>query len=317
MEVFRRALISAAARIPYDGEMVDGAIIRPSPDLQLMAKRPRLIPVLIALATALVVAVPAATAARRDDAPQVLPALYVQYTMNCTFQIVDDFGKPVTTIPPGTYEVDVSTPLLFKLVVPGGPSTLAPNDYTGCRGWVQFQMTGPGVNLFTTLDLGCDAFYTLPATTFKAGATYVAEDLNQPNLTRTTIQVATSGTPVVPKTPYNPTTGKGIASQDIAGSDVKAAVKATVAGLVDAKGNPLLRLHGKPLSILKAGRYTFSVNDLSAKAGISLQAVGAKKVTALSAVDFVGLHRTTVQLTPGRWMYYAKSGAGHFFLVTR
>jgi hypothetical protein len=297
-------------------QMLDRAIIRRSPDVQLMAKRPRLIPILLALAAALVVAVPAATAARRDNAPQVLPALYVQYTMNCTFQIVDDFGHPVTTIPPGSYEVEVSTPIMFKLAVPGGPSDTAPNDYTGCKGWVQFQLTGPGVNLFTTLDLGCDAFYTLPATTFKAGASYTAQDLNQPGLTRTTIQVATSGTPIVPKTPYNPTTGKGIASQDIAGSE-KASVKATVAGVVDAKGSPLLRLHGKPLTTVKTGRYTFSVNDLSAKAGMSLQAVGAKKVTALSAADFVGLHKTTVQLTPGRWMYYAKSGAGHFFVVTR
>ena len=33
---------------------------------------------------------------------------------------------------------------------------------TGCRGWVQFQLTGPGVNLATTLDAGCEQ--QLPAT---------------------------------------------------------------------------------------------------------------------------------------------------------
>ena len=49
-----------------------------------------------------------------------------------------------------------------------------------------------------------------------------------------------------------------------------------------------------------------------------LQAVGTKtKVTALSAAEFVGSHTTTVQLAPGRWMYFAKSGAPHYFLVTR
>jgi hypothetical protein len=282
-----------------------------------MANRARLIPTLVAVAAAAAVLVPAGTAARRDNPPQVLPAIYVQYTLNCTFQIVDDFGKPVTTIAPGTYEVEVSTPILFKLVVPGGPSDTAPNDFTGCKGWVQFQLTGPGVNLFTTLDLGCDAFYTLPATTFKPGATYVAQDLNQPNVTRTTFQVATSGTPIVPKTPYGTTSGKGIASKDIAGSGIKAPIKATLAGLLDAKGRPTLKLKGKPVSLLKTGRYTFSVNDLDADAGLSLQAVGAKtKVTALSGVDFVGYHRTTVQLTPGRWMYYAKTGAPRYFLVT-
>jgi hypothetical protein len=283
-----------------------------------MAKRAHLIPALVAIVTAAAVLVQAGAAARRDGAPPVLPALYVQYAMNCTFQIVDDFGKPVTTIPPGTYEVEVSTPILFKLVVPGGPSDTAPNDFTGCKGWVQFQLSGPGVNLFTTLDLGCDAFYTLPATTFKPGATYVAQDLNQPSVTHTTFQVATSGTPVVPKTPYSATSGTGVHSQDIVGSGIKTTVKATVAGLLDVKGTPTLKLKGKPLSILKTGRYKFSVNDLDPKAGLALQAVGAKtKTTALSAVDFVGYHTTTVQLTPGRWMYYAKTGAPHYFLVTR
>jgi hypothetical protein len=274
-----------------------------------MAERPRFIPILVAVVAAAAILVPAGTAARRDNGPQVLPALYVQYTTNCTFQIVDDLGKPVTTIAPGTYVVEVSTPILFKLLVPQpGSANLAPNDFTGCKGWVQFQLTGPGVNLSTTLDLGCDAFYTLPATTFKPGATYVAQDLNQPNVTRT----------VVPTTPYGTTSGTGMRSQDIVGSGIKASIKATLAGLVDAKGNPTLKLKGKPLSILKAGRYKFSVNDLDAKAGLSLQAVGTKtKVTALSAAEFVGSHATTVQLAPGRWMYFAKSGDPHYFLVTR
>ena len=285
-----------------------------------MANRARLIPILVAVAAAAAVLAPFGTAARSDDgSPQVLPALYVQYTMNCTFQIVDDSGKPVTTIAPGAYEVEVSTPIMFKLAVPQpGSANLAPNDFTGCKGWVQFQLTGPGVNLFTTLDLGCDAFYTLPATTSKPGATYVAQDLNQPNVTRTTFQVATSGTPTVPKTPYTATSGKGIAAQDIAGSGIKTPTKATLAGLLDPKGIPALKLKGKPLSVLEAGRYRFAVNDLDAKAGLSLQAVGAKaKVTALSAVEFVGRHTTTVLLTPGRWMYYAKAGTAHYFLVTR
>ena len=50
-----------------------------------------------------------------------LPTLYVNYTMNCTFSIVDDAGRPVTTIAPGSYQVEVTTPIMFKLSVPGGP----------------------------------------------------------------------------------------------------------------------------------------------------------------------------------------------------
>src|SRR6059058_1475882 len=92
---------------------------------------------------------------RAGGAP-ALPTLYVQYTMNCTFAIFDDAGKPVTSIPPGSYQLEVSTPIMFKLVRPGGVTVdnIAPNDFTGCKGWVQFQLSGPGVNLFTTLDSG-------------------------------------------------------------------------------------------------------------------------------------------------------------------
>ena len=96
-----------------------------------------------------------------------LPTLYVDYTMNCTFSIVDDSGKPVTSIAPGTYQVDVSTPIMFKLAVPGGPGVdrrpRTSTDFTGCKGWVQFQLSGPGVSLFTTLDVGCGSSIVLPA----------------------------------------------------------------------------------------------------------------------------------------------------------
>src|SRR5262245_40429075 len=85
--------------------------------------------------------------------------------MNCTFSIFDDNDRRVTSIAPGMYQIEVSTPTMFKLVVPGGPGVdyIAPNDYTGCKGWVQFQLSGPGVDLFTTLDFGCTAFQLLSA----------------------------------------------------------------------------------------------------------------------------------------------------------
>ena len=39
-----------------------------------------------------------------------LPTLYVNYNMNCTFGITDDSGKAVTSIAPGTYQVQITTP---------------------------------------------------------------------------------------------------------------------------------------------------------------------------------------------------------------
>ena len=52
------------------------------------------------------VLVPAAGSATR-----VLPTLYVDYTMNCTFTITDDAGKRISSIPPGTYQIQIQTPV--------------------------------------------------------------------------------------------------------------------------------------------------------------------------------------------------------------
>src|SRR5215831_4905127 len=109
-------------------------------------------------------------AARADT---VLPSLYVHYTLNCTFTIVDDAGKAVGSIAPGTYQVIVSTPVDF-----GGEYVSGPGDMTACGGSVQFQLTGPGVSVHTTLDDG-DASYGALTATLKASSAYTAQDLNQ------------------------------------------------------------------------------------------------------------------------------------------
>jgi hypothetical protein len=57
------------------------------------------------------------------------PTMYVNYTMQCTFTITDDSGKPITTIPPGTWQVAVSTPGSF-----GGVDLSGRNDMTACGG---------------------------------------------------------------------------------------------------------------------------------------------------------------------------------------
>ena len=168
-----------------------------------MAVRVRRALTLSAALLAAAVLVPVSSASRRDNGAPALPTLYVVYTINCTFTIVDDRGNPVTSIAPGNYQIEVSTPIMFKLVVPGGPTVdkIAPDDFRGCKGWVQFQLTGPGVNVFTTLDSGCDAFLILPEQTFRPNATYTAQDLNQPSVahasfsTHSTMNGTTLGSP--------------------------------------------------------------------------------------------------------------------------
>jgi hypothetical protein len=282
-----------------------------------MAVRPGCVSSFIAAVLAAGLCASSGSAARLDGTPGALPTLYVAYTMNCTFSIVDDQGRKVSSIAPGTYQVEVSTPIMFKLVVPNGPSDqIAPNDFSGCKGWVQFQLTGPGVNLFTTLDLGCDAFYLLPATSFKANSTFTAQDLNQPGVTRTTFTTQASGSPTTPASPYTPTSGKGTPSQDIVGSDIKPALRGTLVGTLSAKGTPTLRSKGKSISVLRAGRYKFAITDQDPKASFVLQAVGGKP-KELTAADFVGKHSVTVTLDAGRWMFSSGRAPYNYLLVTR
>jgi hypothetical protein len=287
----------------------------------LIAVRVRLVSTLIAVLAIAAFFVSSGSAGSRASGQPALPTLYVNYTMNCTFSIVDDLGRPVNQIPPGTYQVEVSTPIMFKLVVPGGPGVdnIASNDFTGCKGWVQFQLTGPGVNLSTTLDSGCDAFYLLPAQTFKPGATYTAQDLNQPSVAHATFTTATSGTPLTPKSPYGTISGKGISQADIAGS-AAAQFRGTLGATLSAQGKPTLTTtKGKPVLILKSGSYKFAITDQDAKGSFVLQRIKAGsgfKPNDLTGVKFVGKISKTLTLKAGRWAYSSGHGTAYNFLVT-
>jgi len=260
---------------------------------------------------------PGVGATSRDAAPQATPTLYVNYTMNCTFSIVDDSGKPVSAIAPGTYQVMVTTPIMFKLVVPGGPGidNMAPCDMTGCRGWVQFQLTGPSVNLQTTLDVGCDSNLLLPPTTFKPNATYVAQDLNQPGATRESFTTLASGTPTIPSTtPYDATSGKGDIQQSLLASG---SVLANLNGSVDSKGLATLLNRGKAVRSLPAGKYRFTITDKNPKTGFSILGPKSTKVSSLTAAGFVGQRTVTLNLAAGRWVFYSNVGKQTTFMVTR
>ena len=244
-----------------------------------------------------------------------LPTLYVTYAMNCTFTLTDDSGKRLTSIPPGNYQVDVNTPVLFGYLDP---------KLGGCSGdgygYVNFQLTGPGVNLSTTIDAGCETDYLFPPTTFKANATFTAQELSQPSVTRSVFTTLASGSPSTPPTnAYTPTSGKGTTSQDIVGSGISAAVRGTLTGTVSASGKPTLTSKGKTVSILKPGRYTFVLTDQDPKRGFILvihqTGYTAPKSTDLTGVGFVGKRRTTVALKAGMWMYYSGDGKFYHFLV--
>ena len=170
----------------------------------------------LALGAALLAAavfVPVVSASSRDAAPPATPTLYVNYTMNCTFSIVDDSGKPVTSIAPGTYQVMVTTPIMFKLVIPGGPGidNMAPGDMTGCRGWVQFQLTGPRVNLQHDARRGLRlATCCCPRRASSRARPTPPSTSTSRQSTRDSFSTLATGTPTIPtKSPYDGDLGQG------------------------------------------------------------------------------------------------------------
>jgi len=268
------------------------------------------------LVFAAAIAAPASLGAS-SAAPVPLPTLYVQYTNQCTFTVVNDAGQTVTSIAPGKYELDVSTPIMFRLLAPGGPSS-NPNDFTGCKGWVQFQMTGPGVNVYSTLDNGCSSDVVVGTWTLQPSSAYTLEDMNQPAVTKMTITTLASGTPQQPtSTPYNSTSGKGTLSTDIVGSSAPKPLRGILQGKLAATGKLTLTLKGKQVAKLRPGRYTFAISDQDTKGGVSLQPNGKSlRATQLSGLEFVGTKRTTVQLSAGRWTISAPGGRSYTLAVS-
>jgi hypothetical protein len=261
--------------------------------------------ILLALLAAAAIVVPASSAKHAGRATTEIPTLYVEYTMGCTFTIQDENGNTISSIPPGTYQIEVQTPIMFKLV---DQVNRPANDFTGCKGWAQFQLTGPSVNLATTLDTGCDSNYLLPATVFKPNSTYSAVDLNQPTVAHFSFTTLASGTPQGGTNPYDP--GKGTTSGPNTpigeGSGPKVPLAGTLTGALSASGVPTLTLGGKNVTTLKAGRYRFTITDKDPKGAFTISLQG--KVKDLTGISFVGRHTTGVMLTPGLWSYFSGIG---------
>jgi hypothetical protein len=264
---------------------------------------------LIAAAAAIAVSlVSAGSAGLRTGTTTANPTLYITYAMNCTFTILDDSGKQVTSVAPGAYQVDVRTPVVFGMY----PTSPGQTDFYACRGIPQFQLTGPGVSLFTTMTAGCeqDKLFT---ETFAPNATYVAQDLNQPSLTHAAFTTLASGTSSPVAVTYGGGKGKPQASTDIAGS---LKVKATLHATVTANGALKLVSGGKTVSKLAAGRYTFAISDQDAKASFTILGPTYTAPKTLTAAGFKGTHSVVLSLTSGRWTYYSSLAGVHFFRVT-
>ena len=246
-----------------------------------------------------------------------LPTLYVAYAMNCTFSITNDAGAPITQIAPGTYQVQITTPVVFADV----DLTDDQGTMVACQSFVQFQITGPGVNLATTLQDG-DEDYGLIDATFQPGSSYAAVDNNQPSVARVVFTTASSGAPVIPTTRLRRRTGKGSSQSQLIGSKSSTATKSavvsrgTLLATVSAGGRLSLTFGGKPVSTLKSGRYTITVDDHSKRSGFLVQESGDTAST-VSTGAFTGKRSVTVSLAKGQWFFYPSFiGTKTYFLVS-
>lgn len=223
-----------------------------------------------------------------------LPTLYVNYTMSCTFTITDDTGKTVTSITPGTWQVAVSTPGSF-----GGVDLSGKNDMTACKGSIDFQLTGPGVNLQTTLNNG-DGSFDMLSGTFAPSSTYTAVDGNQPSVARATFTTLASGATAGTAAGSSTGSGGSASSGASAGGGAKTATVGSLSGTVGSTGALKLTYKGKTVTTLKPGQYTVTVVDTSTHNGFIMRMRG-KAPIAVSSVPFVGKKTLVVNLMTGQW----------------
>ncbi len=238
------------------------------------------------------------------------PTLYFMYAMNCTFTVLNDSGQPVSTIPPGAYQVEVRTPVAFGTVP---LSSYGITDFTACKGMPQFQLTGPGINLSTTMTAGCQSDLTFPET-FLPSSTYTAVDNNQPSVAHATLTTLASGTPANPTATYGSTTTTVQSSGGIVGSGI-VPFRGTLTATLSASGKPTLTKKGAAISTLLSGSYTFAVTDRDPNGSFALLAPAKKVKTTLTGVKFVGKHSVTIMLKPGEWTFFGL-GQSHTFKVT-
>jgi hypothetical protein len=244
-----------------------------------------------------------------------LPTLYVNYAMNCTFTITNDAGNPVASIAPGAYEVEVSTPTEFAAV-----DLVGITDDTACKSAAQFQLTGPGVSLFTTLEDG-DGNYAVLTANFLPSSTYTAVDLTQPSIAIASFTTTASGTPIAPPAPTDPAaasaTSKTTSSADLVGSSSATALsfQGTLDATVSAAGKLGLTFKGKSVATLVAGKYTVSILDRSKKTSFILQELNQPAQT-LTPASFTGKRSVSITMKAGQWFYYPTFvGAKSYFVV--
>jgi hypothetical protein len=236
-----------------------------------------------------------------DDAP----GLYIVFHPGHTITVSLANGSPVGTT---SGAPTVIAPGLYNLFM---------DDSAAVEGPI-FDLKGPGVSFVEDMFYGENPSETF-TTTFLPGSTYTWRNDEQPNVVFTFVTsgggASTSTGGAGSASPGSTSSsGGGQASQDIVGSDV-VPFRGALDAIVYASGKLSLSRNGKKVTSLKAGRYTFSVDDESKTAGFTVKSLRGKPTTVTSGA-FVGSHDATITLKAGRWFFYSPGRAQAAFFVT-
>jgi hypothetical protein len=200
-----------------------------------------------------------------------------------------------STIPPGTYQIVLNNNTA--------------DDYAVDH---KFHLFGPGVNYSPPAG---DVQTTFSAT-FQAGGTYTVQDDLDPADHHLTI-VATNAPPATStgstSTTTTPSGSTKPTSSDIVGSET-VPFRGALDGIVFGNGALTLSRLGKKVSSLRAGRYTFFVDDESKTRGFSVAQSG-KKAVVVTTGSFKGTHDVTIALKPGTWFFYSPGVKKSSFVV--
>jgi hypothetical protein len=262
-------------------------------------------------ATRVFPAVAAAALALAAGAPAATPELQLNLTAGWYLELVTPGGSHVRTssppgavIPPGTYQAIVS-------------SQVGDADDTHHM----FHLSGPGQNLQTDL-LGGDSPTELFTITLLPSSTYTFGDDRNPSLAQVVFSTSASAPAGAGAAATAGATGSGgttsntptTTNRDAVGSKLSP-VRGTLTGGVDTKARATLRLEGRPVRTLRAGRYRVVILDESARGSFVLRT--ARKGLTLSSTAYVGRRTVTVALTAGRWTFASAGSRATPFVVVR
>jgi hypothetical protein len=234
----------------------------------------------------------------------------ITYRADCTFTVAIDGGITMdsasgsgATIPPGPYQLSVRTPL---------PDNVW--DRAFCS-QAAFSLSGPGASYSGILGTDLGPYGATFNETFAPASTYTMVDASRPSSTVVFSTTATgSSSSLLPPPPASTATGKGTVETGLLGSGI-VPYRGSLHAAVATSDKATLMSSGKPLVSLKAGRYDIVVTDDSARGGFFVQKLDRKPRT-ITGVRFQGKRTVRVNLTAGRWLFFATSARETQFVVT-